>query len=137
MAIFAIFCVAPCITACCSDNIDASVLPNNSFEPILPIFLGKHAKTGDTFRSHLPLKSLYPELCRPKKLFWEHFSGNIIFLSHFNQMNTPKCYTWSESYESHLSRDIFRLFFDTTKGQIFCDTLNSFVLRPCHIPIAL
>ena len=30
------------------------------------------------------------------------FFGENSFLAHFDQMNTPKCYTWLESYGSHL-----------------------------------
>ena len=90
MAIFAIFCVAPCITARCSNNIDDSVLPNKSFEPILPTFLGKHAKTGDTFRSHLPLKVTLSGIVSPQKAVLGAFFREYNFFEPFQPDEHPQ-----------------------------------------------
>ena len=43
-----------------------------------------------------------PEPLPPKLAFLDHFFGENILFRQFDPMNTPKCYTWLESYGSTL-----------------------------------
>ena len=43
-----------------------------------------------------------PEPLPPKLVFLDHFFGENVLFHQFDPTNTPKCYTWLESYGSSL-----------------------------------
>ena len=43
-----------------------------------------------------------PGPCPPKLVFLDHFFGENVLFHQFDPTNTPKCYTWLESYGSSL-----------------------------------
>ena len=43
-----------------------------------------------------------PEPLPPKLVFLDHFFGENVSFHQFDPTNTPKCYTWLESYGSSL-----------------------------------
>ena len=69
-----------------------AALPIAHFEGYTHIFFRKHANCGP--------KTVDPELCPHKNVFWGIFLEKFLVLTHFDQMKTPKCYTLLKSYLS-------------------------------------
>ena len=52
-------------------------------------------------------------------MFLDHFFGEQILFHQFDPTNTPKCYTWLESYGSPLSDGKYEFFFSTCEASDF------------------
>ena len=80
-----------------------------------------------------------PGPCPPKLVFLDHFFGENVLFHQFDPTNTPKCYTWLESYGSPL-RDgkNGKIFFWTCEASDFrgrsqTDFLHDLEARPTQI----
>ena len=89
-----------------SDNIDARRLAHSSFRNLCSNFFKTHVDLSDTFKilGPSPVQSwMIQNRDTQKSCFLTTFLEKIIVLTHFDPINTPKCYTWLESYGSHRS----------------------------------
>ena len=89
-----------------SDNIEVWWLAHSSFRSWCSTFFKTHVKVSDTFKilGPSPVQSWMIQNCDTQKsCFLTSFLEKIIVLTHFDPINTPKCYTWLESYGSQRS----------------------------------
>ena len=96
-----------------SANIDVWRLAHSSFRSLCSKFFKTPVEVSDIFKNmgHSPVRSwMIQNRDTQKSCFLTTFLEKIIVLTHFDPINTPKCYTWLESYGSPLS-DGTKIFF--------------------------
>ena len=89
-----------------SDNIEGWWLAHSSFQSWCSTFFKTHVEVSDTFKilGPSPVQSwMIQNRDTQKSCFLTTFLEKIIVLTHFDPINTPKCYTWLESYGSQRS----------------------------------
>ena len=89
-----------------SDNIYARRLAHSSFRSLCSNFFKTHVDLTDNFKilGPSPVQSwMIQNRDTQKSCFLTTFLEKIIVLTHFDPINTPKCYTWLESYGSQCS----------------------------------
>merc|ERR1712212_1328672 len=80
-------------------------LAHISFRSLCSTFFKTFVEVNDTSKkcgSQPSSKLDDPGPCPPKLVFLDHFFGGNVLFHQFDPTNTPKCYTWLESYGSSL-----------------------------------